>query len=136
MRVELTEGDVGAVAAQHLRLRHRRQVAHLVAVAEDELSSLDGRALAGQAGKDAAFDQGVADAVPVAQVRAHTRQHADLQLPDDRHAGQVVLAAANEVDPGLKVALPAADGAQQHVHVGGAEGLLPVGGGALADVAE
>ena len=78
MRVELTEGDIRAVTAQHLRLRHRRQVAHLIEVAEDELASLDGRALAGQAGKDAAFDQRVADAVPVAQVRAHTRQHADL----------------------------------------------------------
>ena len=47
MGVQLTEGQIGAVTAQYLRLRYRRQVAHLIAVAEDELSGLDGRPLSG-----------------------------------------------------------------------------------------
>src|SRR6185312_2402521 len=41
--VQRAEGHVGAVATQHLRLRHRRHVAGLVLVAKDELADLQRR---------------------------------------------------------------------------------------------
>ena len=46
-RVQLAEDDVGAVAAEHLRGRHRRQLAGLVRVAEDDLAGLERRAPSG-----------------------------------------------------------------------------------------
>ena len=41
LRVQLAEDDVGAVAAEHVRRRHRRQLAGLVGVAEDDLAGLE-----------------------------------------------------------------------------------------------
>ena len=39
--VQLSEHDVGAVAAQHLRVGHRRQLAGLVGIAQNDLAGLE-----------------------------------------------------------------------------------------------
>ena len=61
--VQLAKRDVGAVASQHVRLRHRREVAGLVAVAQEEFARFYGVLLRICPGNAAPFDCGMAYAV-------------------------------------------------------------------------
>ena len=61
--MQLAEDHVGAVAAQHLGLRHRGHVAGLVLVAQDELAGLERRLVRVGAEDAGALDGRVADAV-------------------------------------------------------------------------
>ena len=69
-------------------------------------------------------------------MRTHGWQHGGVQLVNDRHAGQVVQVSASEVEPVLKRGLLAGGVGQRNVDIGGAKRLLPVGGGALPNVAD
>src|SRR5918993_1543367 len=68
--VQLHEGDIGAVATQHFRVRHRGHVARLVAVAEDELAGLERLLQAVGWGDPAALDGWLADPVLERERRA------------------------------------------------------------------
>ena len=61
--MKLQEDDVGAVATEHLGLRHRRQPARFVGIAEDEFAGLDRRLLGVGARNAAAFDCGLTDPI-------------------------------------------------------------------------
>ena len=80
--VQLAEGHVGAVAAEHVRLRDRGQVAVLVLVAEDELTGPQ-RCLVRVAAEDAGALYGrLADAVLEPELLAPVRGHVHVQRPD------------------------------------------------------
>ena len=134
--VELAEHDVGAVAAEHLRGRHRRQAARLVGVAEDELARLDRPLPRVRAGDSAALHRRLADPVLEAEGGAPRRQLVAVLAPDHLHPGQVLVGAAGPLDHRRQPRGVGRQRRQRDVDLGGSERLLPVGWAALADVAE
>ncbi|KAF5997499.1 hypothetical protein BOG92_042720 [Streptomyces sp. WAC00263] len=82
-RVQLPPGHEGAVAAQLGRLRHRRQVSGLVAIAEHEFACLEHGTVTGRTLGTAAFDRGVADAVLVAEAGTPAGQLVEVLPMDD-----------------------------------------------------
>src|SRR5215211_5789535 len=96
--VQLPEHDVGAVAAEQLRGRHRRQTARLVGIAEDELAGLD-RSLPGVGAWDpAALHRLLADPVLEAEGGAPRGKLVAVLAPDHLHPGQLLVGAAGPLD--------------------------------------
>ena len=94
LRVQLAEHDVGAVATQHVRGRHRRQLAGLVGVAEDDLAGLE-RPLARVRGRSSApLDGGLADAVLEPERRPPGGELVAVLPPDQLDAGQLGMGLA------------------------------------------
>src|SRR5216684_9295246 len=62
-RLVFSQANVGAVAAQHFRLRHRKGHTALTWIAEDELPRFDRLPLTGKRIDATAFNGGLADAV-------------------------------------------------------------------------
>ena len=135
-RVQLAEDDVGAVAAEHLRGRHRRQLARLVRVAEDDLAGLERPLLRVRRRDAAAFDRRLADAVLEAEGGAPGRELVAVLAPDHLDAGQLLVRAPRPLGDRLEARRVGREHRQRDVHVGRAERLLPVLRAALADVAE
>ena len=104
-RVQLAEDRVGAVAAQHLRLRDGGHGVGLVLVAQDELARLERLFVRVGAGNAAARDGRMADAVGEAERVAQVRRHVHVLLPDGHDAGQIAQGVAGMVERGLQVVI-------------------------------
>ena len=89
--VQLAEHDVGAVAAEHLGCRHRRQLARLVGVAEDDLAGLDRPLLRVGWRNPAAFDRRLTDAVLETERGASGRELVAVLTPDHLDARQLLV---------------------------------------------
>ena len=135
-RVQLAEDDVGAVAAEHLGGRHRRQLSRLVRVAEDDLAGLDRPLLRVGGRNPASFDRGLANAVLEAEGGASGRELVAVLAPDHLDAGQLLVRVPCPLGERLQACRIGREHRQRDVHVGRPERLLPVLGAALADVAE
>lgn len=135
-RVQLAEDQVGAVAAQHLGLRHRGQLIHLVPVAQEELARFDGRLLGVGAGEAAALDRGVADAVSEAERGALSGQGVDVLAPDRFDAVQFAVGGASALEDRLEPLRVGREGGERDVDIGCSERRLPVLRRALADIAQ
>ena len=85
-RLVFAQADEGAVAAQHIRLRHRKRHAGLAWIAEDELARLDRAPLAGQRIDAATLDGRLADAVFVAERIEVARLSAEVLSHQDSDA--------------------------------------------------
>src|SRR5258707_5985932 len=66
-RLVFSQTNVGAVAAQHFRLRHRKRHTALTWIAEDELPRFDWLPLTGKRNDSTALDGRLADAVSIAE---------------------------------------------------------------------
>src|SRR5829696_1907853 len=84
--VQLPEHDVGAVSTEHVRTGHRRQLARLVGVAEDDLTGLDRLLFRVRGRHAAAFDRRLADPVLEAEGGAPGGELVTVLSPDDLHA--------------------------------------------------
>ena len=104
LRVQLAEHDVGAVAAEHLGRRHRRQLAGLVRVAEDDLAGLERPLLRVRWRPAAALDRRLADPVLEAEGRAPGRELVAVLAPDHLDARELLLGLASLLDHGLRAA--------------------------------
>ena len=135
-RVQLAEDHVGAVAAQHLGLRHRRQVAGLVHVAQDELAGLERRLVRVVAGNAAAFNRRLAHAILEAEWLALVRQRVDVLSPDRHDAGEIAQAVAGALKDRLKLRGIGRERDQRDMDIGRAERRFPVFGRVLADIAQ
>ena len=136
LRVQLAEDDVGAVSAEHVRGRHRRQLAGLVGVAEDDLAGLERPLLRVRRRPAAAFDRGLADPVLEAERGPPGRELVAVLTPDHLDAVRAPAWARRAFSA---TASRRASVGREHregdVDVGRAERLLPVLRAALADVA-
>ena len=135
-RVQLPEHDVGAVPAEHLRGRHRRQRARLVGVAEDDLARLERPLLRVRGGSAAPLDRGLADPVLEAEGRPPALELVAVLAPDHLDARELRMRAARLLDHGLQPLAVRGERRQGDVDVTGAERPLPVLRTAVADVAQ
>ena len=135
-RVQLPEDDVRAVAAEHLRGRHRRQLARLVRVAEDDLARLERPLLRIRGGPAAPLDRRLADPVLEAEGRPPARELVAVLAPDHLDARKLRMRAARLLDHGLQPLAVRGERRQSDVDVAGAERLLPVLRTAVADIAQ
>ena len=134
--MQLAEHDVGAVSAEHLRGRHRRQLACLIRVAEDDLARFERPLLRVRRRPAAAFDRGLADPVLEAERGTTGRQLVAVLLPDHLDAVELLVRAARLLGDALEACDVGRERRQGDVHLGAAERLLPVLRTALANVAQ
>src|SRR3712207_1855502 len=115
---------------------HGRQLARLVGVPEDDLAGFE-RLLLRIGGRRAApLHRRLADAVLEAEGRAPRRELVAVLAPDQRDAGELLMGAAGLLLNGLQARGVGRQHRDGDVDVAGAEGVLPVAGVALADVAQ
>ena len=134
--VQLAEDDVGAVPAEHVRARHRRQAPGLVRVAEDDLARLERRLAGVRAGDAAALDGGLSDPVLEAEGGPSCGQLVAVLTPDHLDPGELFVRRARALEHRFQPGCVRRQRGERHVDVGGPERLLPVGRAALADVAQ
>src|SRR5829696_9130010 len=134
--VQLPEHDVGAVSTEQVRTGHRRQLARLVGVAEDDLTGLDRLLFRVRGGHAAAFDRRLADPVLEAEGGAPGGELVAVLSPDDIHARKLLVGATHFLDGGLEPRGIGRERGQRDVHLGATEWLLPTGGAALPNVAQ
>ena len=85
--MQLSEDEVGAVPAEHLGGRHRRQASRLVWIAENELARLDRSSLRLRAFDSAPLHCRLADPVLEAEGGASGRELVAVLAPDQLDAG-------------------------------------------------
>ena len=125
-RVQLAEDDVGAVAAEHLRLRDGGHGVGLVLVPQHELARLERLFVRVGAGDAAARHGRMADAVGEPERVAQVRRHVHVQLPDGHDAGQVAQGVAGVVERGLQAGIVPREPDHHEMDVRRPERLLPV----------
>src|SRR6476646_4012817 len=101
--VQLPEHQVGAVAPQYLRGRHRADTSGLIRIAEDELARFDRLLLRIGAGDTAAFHRRLADSVFEAEGSASSRELVAVLTPDHLDTGQLFVRSARPVEQGLQL---------------------------------
>ena len=136
LRVQLAEDDVGAVATQHLRRRHRRQLTGLVGVAQDDLAGLERPLARTRGGPPASLDRGLADAVLETEGGPSGGELVAVLAPDHLHPGELGVGPACLLGGGLEPSSVRRESRDGHVHVGAPERRLPVLGTALTHVSE
>ena len=136
LRVQLAEDDVGAVATQHLRRRHRRQLAGLVGVAQDDLAGLERWLPGTRRGPAASLDRGLADAVLEAERGPSGGELVAVLTPDHLHSRQLGVCLPCLLGGRLEPSGVRRESRDGHVHVGAPERLLPVLGTALTHVSQ
>ena len=134
--VQLPEDDVGAVATQDLRGRHRRQLAGLVGVAQDDLAGLEGSLAGTRGGPAASLDRGLADAVLETERGPSGGELVAVLTPDHLDSRELGVGLACLLGGRLEPSSVRGENRDGHVHVGAAERRLPVLGTALTDVAQ
>src|SRR3954447_8966209 len=135
-RVQLAEHDVGAVAAEHVRGGHRRQLARLIRIAEDHLSRLEWSLLGVRARSATAFDGRLTDAVLEAEGGSPAGELVAVLPPDELDALKVPSGMDSPVDDRLVPPGVRREYSHGDVDVGGTQWLLPVVGAAVSDVTE
>ena len=136
LRVQLPEDDIGAVSAQDVRGRHRRQLARLIRVSEDDLARLERPVVRVRWRPAAALDRRLADTVLEAERGTPGRELVAVLAPDHRDAVQLLMGAAGLFGDGLEPGEVRREHRYGDMDLGRAEWLLPLLRAALADVSE
>ena len=121
---------------EHLGCRHRRQLARLVGVAENDLAGLEWALLRVGRRNAAPFDCGLADAVLETERGASGRELVTVLTPDHLDTRQTFLRLPGPLRERLQARLIGRKNRECDVHLGGPERLLPLLRAALADIAE
>src|SRR6478672_1448743 len=134
--MQLAEDSVRPVLAQYPGSRHRGQLAHLVLVAQDELASLERALLRVSACYAAALHSRLADAVPEPEGLPPGGQRLAVLPPDHFHAADVLIRLPGTLERRLEPRRVRSESYEADMDVWRPKRLLPMIGGALADVAQ
>ena len=118
--------EEGAVAPQHIRLRHRERHAGLAWVTENEFARLDGTPLTGQRIDAAALDRRLANAVLVAERIEVPRLAAEVLGPHDFKAAHSMVLPPRQLHGAAPLLFGVAEDADREVDLPAAKRLVPV----------
>src|SRR5258706_91640 len=90
-RLVFSQANVGAVAAQHFRLRHRKRHTALAWIPQDELPRFDRLPLTGKRLNATALDSGLADAVFISERVETARLSAEVLNQQDGDARKTLI---------------------------------------------
>src|SRR4030095_4139899 len=132
--MQLAEGCIGAIAAQHLGLRCLRYTVDLVLVAQHELAGLERFFVRIRAGDAATLDCRMGDSISKTEHIAQVSGGMHVLLPDWYDAGQIAYGFAGMVNSLLQTGCVGRQTHHHEVEVSRAQWFLPVLGSVLTHV--
>src|SRR6266404_469572 len=125
-RLVFSQTNIGAVAAQHFRLKHRKGHTALPWIAEDELPRFDRLPLTGKRLDSTSLDGGLADAVFIAERVETARLSAEVLNQQDGDARKALILLPCHLHRAAPLLLGVADNADLNVNLSATERPLPV----------
>src|SRR5207245_5935575 len=125
-RLVFSQANVGAVAAQHVSLRHRKRHTALTWIAEDELPRFDRLPLTGKRIDTTAFNGGLADAVFIAERVETARLGAEVLNQQDGDARKTLILLPRCLHGAAPLLLGVADDADLDVNLSATARPVPV----------
>src|SRR6478735_5827870 len=134
--VELEKNNVGAIAAEYFRLRHRRQAAGFVWISEDEFAGLDRRLFTVRPHDATALHRGLTDPILEAERVSACWKLVTVLTPNELDPWQLGIGAARSKEDRFELFGTWRKGRQSHVDLWRSKWLFPTVGTVLADIAE
>src|SRR6266446_4372067 len=125
-RLVFAQTNVRAVAAQYVRLRHRKGHSGLAWIAEDELAGFDRLPLTRKRLDATALDGGLADAVFIAERVEAARLSAEVLSQQDGDARTTLILASRRLQGAAPLIFAIADNADLDMNLAGTEWPVPV----------
>src|SRR6266478_7786954 len=125
-RLVFSQTNVGAVAAQHVWLRHRKRHTALTWIAEDELPHFDRLPLTGKRIDATALDGGLSDAVFISERVETARLSAEVLNQQDGDARKTLILLPRRLHGAAPLLFGVADDADLDVNLSATERPVPV----------